>query len=71
MLILKSAEAPHIVESENVVRVRMGQEHRVDALNAERKYLIAEIRRRVENQMTVFSDHVEAATVPLVFEVGG
>ena len=71
MLILQCAETPDIIESEDMVRMGMGQKDRIHAGDPEGQHLVAEIGRRIEDQMLPFHHHIQAAAPPRVFYIGG
>jgi hypothetical protein len=67
MTLLEIGKAADIVESENMVGMRMGEEYGVDALNAERQHLVAEIRWGIENEVLAACHDIQAAPAAFVF----
>src|SRR5689334_8726731 len=68
---LQLVEAPQIVEPEDVVRVRVGEENRIDMGNVMRQHLLTQIRRRIHQDLGAFGDvDVDRRTQPSVSYVG-
>ena len=69
---LQRVEAAHIVEAEDVVRVRVREEDRVDARDPVRKRLLAQVGRGVdEDPRAIGHVDVDRRAQPAIARVGG
>lgn len=65
-LILHETKTTQIIESENVVGMRVREQYGIHALNPEGQDLISKVRRSVDDYVEAGCLHIDAATSPLV-----
>ena len=70
LVLLQRVEAPHIVESEDMVGMRMGEEHGIDLPDPVCDGLLAEIGRGIEQDGDATQAQVEARTQAPVARIG-
>ena len=69
--LLPEIERPHIVQAHDVVGVRVGEDHGVQAVDAGAQSLRAEIGRGVDQHVAALVAHQDGGPQPVVARIGG
>ena len=69
--LLDLIKAADIIKSGHMVNMSVREKHRVEARHTERQYLLAKIRRGINNDMQSTCLNMKAGAAPFIVRVGG